>query len=532
MRITLIIAMWLSLAGCASGHKAQKSDSTGVSISIAPVEFSMYGKKAKADALEALWSAGDSVAVWADTIGLSYYRLVDGAGKSQARFDGPQLIEGVTYYASAPGSMPGDTLRGSAVAGPDGARFVLEHSAAFLRVSASLPKYKKATSIGIMPLSVEPMLYMEKLDSVSQKFSIVTTVKPGLPAYGALAAFVMYDDGGFGSSRLPAAGFEPGKGVEYRIEPVTETFVDNPSSISVKDVSQLRLSVASGEYSGICYVGGNTFAVVHDKGKGGGIHLFNIEFSSEGMPLVVTSAEAAGNAAQGSGKDNEGVVYLPDSNTLLVSSEGDQAIREYDLEGNPTGRSVSVPEDLKTNQGNAGFEALGFNAKTGLIWTVTEKSLKDDDPSILRLQSFSASTLEAGDRFFYRTTVPLIPENLSKSASAYVFGVPAVTALDDGRLIVLEREVYVPGGNVFQKAIGSFTHIALYVVDPVNDTAAFLQKQLLTEFTTSSVNLANFEGMCLGPKLADGRQTLILIADSQGGKSGLTGEYIRVLLIK
>jgi len=37
--------------------------------------------------------------------------------------------------------------------------------------------------------------------------------------------------------------------------------------------------------------------------------------------------------------------------------------------------------------------------------------------------------------------------------------------------------------------------------------------------------------MCLGPILPDGRQTLLLLADSQDGSQGLTGEYIRVLAL-
>ena len=534
MRIIIILLAWLSVAGCAPGRKAMKeADSTGVSISISQVEFSVYGnRKAKADALETVWEQGDSVAVWSDSVAVRYYHLSSGEGTATARFEGDSLVSGVNYYAMMPGQMPGDTLRGSAVAGENGTSFVLEHSAAFIRVNASLPDGKKAVNFGLMPLSVNPPLLTEKLDSLEGKLSVLTSMKTGAPDYGAIAAFVIYADGSFGSSRLPGVEFEAGRGVEYRIDPVTEVYTDVYAKLGISDVVQQRLNVSAGEYSGITYLGGSSFAVVHDKGKGGGLHLFDIDISAmNGIPLSVKASEVPGNAAQGAGKDNEGVVYIPSSNTVFVSSEGDQAIREYDLEGNPTGREIAVPSDLKGNQGNAGFEALGYNAATGLIWTVTEKALKDDDASILRLQSFSASTLEAGDRFFYRASSPLVTESLSKSASAYVFGVPAVTALDDGRLIVLEREVYVPGGNVFQKAVGSFTCISLFLVDPVNDTAGFLQKQLLTRFMTSALNLANFEGMCLGPKLADGRQTLILIADSQGGKSGLTGEYLKVFLL-
>ena len=51
-------------------------------------------------------------------------------------------------------------------------------------------------------------------------------------------------------------------------------------------------------------------------------------------------------------------------------------------------------------------------------------------------------------------------------------------------------------------------------------------------FTTGALNLANFEGMCLGPVLPDGRRTLVLIADSQKGSGGLTNEYVKVILFR
>ena len=63
-----------------------------------------------------------------------------------------------------------------------------------------------------------------------------------------------------------------------------------------------------------------------------------------------------------------------------------------------------------------------------------------------------------------------------------------------------------------------------------------LEKQLVVEWkTTLSLfrsTLANYEGMCLGPKLLDGRQTLVLIADSQGGSKGRVLEYVKVIALK
>ena len=47
-------------------------------------------------------------------------------------------------------------------------------------------------------------------------------------------------------------------------------------------------------------------------------------------------------------------------------------------------------------------------------------------------------------------------------------------------------------------------------------------------------NFANYERMCLGPKLADGGQTVLLVSDSQGraGNSLFRlKDYIKVLVI-
>jgi hypothetical protein len=136
-----------------------------------------------------------------------------------------------------------------------------------------------------------------------------------------------------------------------------------------------------------------------------------------------------------------------------------------------------------------------------------------------------------------------------KAAWAYVFGIPAITALDDGRLIVLEREVYVPYGQPKEILKTMFSRVKLYVVDPSGDPTEILPKQLLCSFETGvrmsaagiDVALANYEGMCLGPVLPDGRNTLILIADSQGGmaqlaarlgRRQLTCEFVKVLLLE
>ena len=106
-----------------------------------------------------------------------------------------------------------------------------------------------------------------------------------------------------------------------------------------------------------------------------------------------------------------------------------------------------------------------------------------------------------------------------------------MAALDDGRLVILEREV-----RKTAKSIGSFVHVRLYVVNPLlHQPGDHLQKQLLAEFRTS-INLtarsfANYEGLCAGPRLADGRQLLVLVADSQNQYKGWLKDWFRTVVI-
>ena len=295
----------------------------------------------------------------------------------------------------------------------------------------------------------------------------------------------------------------------------------------VEHIQQRRLEITPGQYSGITHVSEDTYAVVHDKAKGGGLFFFTVGFMPDGTIGPVTAFET--DAGGASGRDNEDVVYVPETKTLFVSAEGDQSIREYTLDGKETGRKLRIPQELQKCAPNAGFEALAYSDKT--FWTTTEAPLPGEKrPRMHRLQSFKLKKLTAGKTCWYQTDEPSVSPEEAASAQAYVFGISAMTALPDGRLVVMEREVYVPGGGFFEK-LGSFTLTSLFLVDPAHDKSEVLRKTLLTRFYTSFLNLANFEGMCLGPVLPDGRQTLLLLADSQDGSQGLTGEYIRVLAL-
>ena len=404
--------------------------------------------------------------------------------------------------------------------------FTFRHASAFVRLQLDgLPA-------GIDKISLVPMegeiTVLPATISESETFVLWMAKKPGgLPAAAALAQGA---DGRLWSARLPALDLQPGTAYKW-----TETFVtpEAPApGLAAKPLSQTLLDIDAGEYSGITHISGNRYAVVDDNLKGGGILFFSIPIDPDGRigRVVMQPADGTMNAT-GKAQDCEGVTFVPSKGTLFVSSES-QEIREFDLSGRETGKAFRIPKDMgKAHiQSNRGFEALTYNDATGLFWTTTEAPLKKDDflPRILRLQSFDIDGKPAG-RYLYQTGEPL---KTSKGTTAYVFGIPALAALDDGRLLVLEREVYVPNGGFWDKLSDSFTKTDLYLVDPVHDTAGILRKSLLCSFRTGALDLANFEGMCLGPALPDGQRTLVLIADSQRGSGGLTNEYVKVILLR
>ena len=50
-----------------------------------------------------------------------------------------------------------------------------------------------------------------------------------------------------------------------------------------------------------------------------------------------------------------------------------------------------------------------------------------------------------------------------------------------------------------------------------------------TRLTLAGRSLANYEGMCLGPTLADGSRVIVLVADSQNQYGGVLKDWIKTL---
>lgn len=316
------------------------------------------------------------------------------------------------------------------------------------------------------------------------------------------------------------------------------------TATELKQVPLSKWNIGTAQYSGIAPMGGNRYAVVSDKEPADGFFIFRIDQNATTGEVVSVYLEGfKGNPhprvdANGTSiRDCEGVACTFGSpQTIFISGEGDQEVLEYGMDGAPTGRKLQIPDlfSLKNIEPNYGFESLTYDAATHRFWTTTESTLPVDGQAasalhpgvqnLLRLQSFG-DDLRPVAQYAYRMDRGRT-EDFGKT---YVMGVPEMTALPDGRLLVLEREA-----NITAAGPGSEVRCKLFIVDPATghqidssinlaeiDPNTFLTKKLLADWRTKAqpfnLSFANYEAMCLGRTLKDGRRTLLLLCDSQGG---------------
>lgn len=303
-------------------------------------------------------------------------------------------------------------------------------------------------------------------------------------------------------------------------------------------------TVPAGDYSGLANLGDGRYAAVSDKSPRDGFFIFRVAIDSISGAIVSVANEGFRGTVE-ENRDAEGIAFLPERATVLIVGEADSQVREYDLQGQPTGRTLQ----LSRGSGNHGYESLTYNAHTRLLWTCTEGMLPQDEAAakadsalkdgslLIRLQSFDADFQPQGS-YVYLTDKP------QKDASAlrnYAFGVSELLALDDGSLLVLEREFAVPKAKV-----GAWVANMVYRVKPDSQLrlgqerheatlTKTLKKTLVAEWKTHltllSRSLANYEGMCLSPTLTDGSQTVLLVADSQSQAGGVLRDWWRTLVL-
>ncbi len=282
-------------------------------------------------------------------------------------------------------------------------------------------------------------------------------------------------------------------------------------------------SIPPGNYSGMVRLTDHYYAVVSDKTEGGekGYFVFNIQIDPEGNIIAVRNC--GWRSLRGRNEDEEAVACNPAARCLYIGNEEGSAIEAYDLASDSLVGRTCIADYRDRGVPNKQMESLCYDASRQCLWTINESPLKGDDPSTLRLLRLD-ERMEVTAGYTYRLDPPMA-DTTAEAPAHYAYGVAELLSLDDGTLLSLEREFHVP-----QSMLGAWVTNKLFRFRP-GDGDKQPVARWRTYFTLLDQSLANYEGMCEAPPLADGRRVIILCADSQEGYGGVLRDWFRTVVM-
>lgn len=223
-------------------------------------------------------------------------------------------------------------------------------------------------------------------------------------------------------------------------------------------------------------------------------------------------------------------VWLSEGDRTLTSSPA-RVINPFIREITPQGahvREYTLPAMFQMSasesgpRGNLVFEGLTFSPDAQSAWVLMEGALIQDGAapttttgSASRLTRFDRASGTANAQYVY--PIEKVQATPAPADQFTVNGPTEILALSATRFLVLERSFSVG-------VIGN--QVRLYEIDTAGATnvltaasltgATPVTKKLVLDFETLKTQLggiANLEGMTFGPKLANGKRSLVVIAD-------------------
>ncbi len=343
------------------------------------------------------------------------------------------------------------------------------------------------------------------------------------PALCGLATTVMVGCAGT-TIRTPPADLEVDLLGEVRLEAGTQV-----EGTPVGGLSALAYDAQRGVF----------VTVSDDSGFLGPVRLYELRIDVADGDLEVGDVEVervirlggpGGGPVRSGTLDPEGVARSPDG-SLYVSSEGFPArgvpaeIIRYSPEGAWLGR-LSLPAAFDPDawgasgvRPNRGPEALALSADGTALWVGFEAALRQDGPEadfehgslarILRL-ALDDGRVERGLVY----PVGPIPDASAGGGPGSDTGLSELVDLGDGSLLALERSWLAGVGNrvrLYRVWWSSAQDVSGVAVLPPDVVPA--RKELVADLAALGIDPDNLEGAALGPRLADGRRTLVLLSD-------------------
>lgn len=238
--------------------------------------------------------------------------------------------------------------------------------------------------------------------------------------------------------------------------------------------------------------------------------------------------------------DVESIRFDPNGDGYWYTTEEKPAgIYHYHSDG--TVSTLAVPDNIATRaQNNLSLEGSTF-APDGSYFVSMERNLTGDLTGVSRITKYDANGNIIA-QYAYFTDNP-------SAIGATSNGISEILALDDNTFLVMER-----GDNRNQVGAtqgASRNRVRIYkvsligaqnVLDVTNITAANTVTLTKTEvfnsqdpsivdkLNTNQTKIDNIEGMTLGPKLADGRQSLILVSDDNFNAGQYKTQFLSLAL--
>jgi hypothetical protein len=313
-----------------------------------------------------------------------------------------------------------------------------------------------------------------------------------------------------------------------------------------------------GGISGLARVSDHELLGISDAQKGGRIYRFRVDGVGPDFNVTIADYITLERAPGGVQPDHEGLVRLPNGH-YLVSAEGTgreprlpPSIEEYGPHGQfirmlpLPDRFVPEPTGAVTRgaRGNFGFESLTLSPDGRRLFTATETALIQDGEPATFESGTTSRILEyvARDGTFVPAREFAYPvERVDRVAYApglALNGVVELLALNDTTMLTLER-AYVEDAaktgasvnrvRVFRISLANATDISGFASIREPSGIRPVDKTLVADLSTLpglgpglATPLDNYEGLAFGPRLPDGRASIVLVSDDNFGAAQRT----------
>lgn len=275
------------------------------------------------------------------------------------------------------------------------------------------------------------------------------------------------------------------------------------------------------------------------------IHLTANKIDSLAFQNVVSLKNAAGKkysnweTQPNSSIDPEELRYNPKTNTVVWSSEGARVIaKDFSVLQNPAIQTAAVngnfvnefdlPANLnmqkeeKGPRSNGVLEGITFNKKYTTLYTNVEEPLYEDDTEatttkggLIRIFKFDTKSRKNTAQYAYELD-PIAHEPNPKNGFA-VNGVSAIQYYSKDQLLVIERSYSVGKQactiKVYLCDFSKATDVKK-IASLQNQEFTMASKKLILNMDDLGIFIDNIEGLTFGPKLANGKQSLLFVSDN------------------